>query len=938
MQPAVKQSGLDIWSMAIRTSMANDPGRQILEDDIQISGFLFLEEYLEGILAGPKREALIELVKTPGRRKEVPRKTRVASPTKLKQSAKENSPLRIQKPLEKSRSNVLSPLRTQHTNGWDADDNPFKPVPVLDEGPKSRKATNSNHIQVTTPSSGEGPTTAKLVPPPTDAHELSMIVEGDENDARLTSTASAQAARSGIFSTQMSHPNVPTVNEVQEVKISTPDDIIMNDADLPPPIHPTHAGGEPVAEFIPPAPVMLPSLPAPSPLKPSARLSSVEIPVVQQLPSRTSWLVRARDARISEDTARLNLGILAVPLANSLKRKSDDSDAPLDTPAKQPPLKVRRDSEVEKPAAAGTKTPKQNGPPVLHTQTYSEQSRTQPTAKAHHPASTDKVGADQENTLDQLKKTVEGFSARAGTGLGKSFGSAAVNAAVQAKAAAEARLAQRFVVESTQQQDSTPEPTVTLAAHSALEVVQPPVDEFVPPLPVLVPSTLPLPPDPVVFKIHERPSAASPPHSTPKPSEVFTQTTVFSSQSTSIFSNEESSIFDKLPVQSSQDTVLSSQTSTQPYDNFLSQNQPLTQSSEVEPKASKDSHLLFASHEKEVVSAHMDEDTVKPPKPKAVTEIEAPSNIASQGLLSQATTLVAKAFGAKKPKPEVKSIHLAAQAAKKQQEEAEKKAIRMKDMEARRQQAAQRKEAEKPRALEPERSQKDLDEKKPKVFKKPTALSDDEHTQPRNPISEDKKTETRIPPKEFKSQSRLVKPVQTSHSTLLSSSTAKKLPPPMDSKAAPKPSELGYPAESSNATSSSKPLLTKAKVLQIQKTNVEGAAHSQVQVQVEETTVESESIELPDIKSEYSDSEDEDRPRTFDPPDWAQSPELRKALDAQSRLNPDTVFGAIMPLRMEDMFRSRQSRFRSRTSSANWGAGVTAEEERNYAMRMGYNT
>lgn len=102
--------------------------------------------------------------------------------------------------------------------------------------------------------------------------------------------------------------------------------------------------------------------------------------------------------------------------------------------------------------------------------------------------------------------------------------------------------------------------------------------------------------------------------------------------------------------------------------------------------------------------------------------------------------------------------------------------------------------------------------------------------------------------------------------------------------------------------------------------------------------VPSESIELPEINSEYSDSEDEDRVRTFDPPDWAQSPELRQALQMQSTVNPDDIFGEIRPLRMEEMFRTRQSRFRARTSSANWSGSdrLTIEEIRDYERRMGF--
>lgn len=115
-------------------------------------------------------------------------------------------------------------------------------------------------------------------------------------------------------------------------------------------------------------------------------------------------------------------------------------------------------------------------------------------------------------------------------------------------------------------------------------------------------------------------------------------------------------------------------------------------------------------------------------------------------------------------------------------------------------------------------------------------------------------------------------------------------------------------------------------------------AQLQAAKQAAEPTVQSESIELPDINSEYSDSEDEDRPRTFDPPDWAQSPELRQALQVQSTINPDDIFGAIRPLRMEELFKTTTSRFRARTSSANWTGSdrLTAEEEREYARRMGF--
>ena len=119
------------------------------------------------------------------------------------------------------------------------------------------------------------------------------------------------------------------------------------------------------------------------------------------------------------------------------------------------------------------------------------------------------------------------------------------------------------------------------------------------------------------------------------------------------------------------------------------------------------------------------------------------------------------------------------------------------------------------------------------------------------------------------------------------------------------------------------------------------AARVKVQIDAAKPVVHavpSEDIELPEINSEYSDSEDEDRVRTFNPPDWAQSPELRQALEMQSTMNPDDIFGAVRPLKMEEIFKSRTSRFRARTSSANWTGTdrLTMQEQGEYARRMGF--
>lgn len=49
------EAGVIAWCNSIRFSMAKDPGRQFLHEQIQ-EGFDFLDMYLENFLNGPKHE------------------------------------------------------------------------------------------------------------------------------------------------------------------------------------------------------------------------------------------------------------------------------------------------------------------------------------------------------------------------------------------------------------------------------------------------------------------------------------------------------------------------------------------------------------------------------------------------------------------------------------------------------------------------------------------------------------------------------------------------------------------------------------------------------------------------------------------------------------------------------------------------------------------
>ncbi|KAF8622468.1 hypothetical protein AX15_006987 [Amanita polypyramis BW_CC] len=312
------------------------------------------------------------------------------------------------------------------------------------------------------------------------------------------------------------------------------------------------------------------------------------------------------------------------------------------------------------------------------------------------------------------------------------------------------------------------------------------------------------------------------------------------------------------------------------------------------------------------------------------------------GFFGQATKLIGNMMGSgKKAKPEVqKVLQKAAIAAKKQQEESDKKAARLKEMENRRQLAIQRKvEEEKTRVIEQEKKIKEENERRKRdreehtdkrPLKAPSSRKDDDTAKRRKIEAEKKAEQTNALSSSAAYNSSLNTNGVPAHGTRSTEAKSIKSNTSLTAKAKGK-----VPTK---APTTEEDLRQPSQIVQTQM-----AARAKAQLQAakqaqDPPVVPSESIELPDINSEYSDSEDEDRQRTFDPPDWAQSPELKQALQQQSTINPDDIFGAIRPLKMEEIFKTRTSRFRARTSSANWGGTdrLTVEEEREYARRMGF--
>uniref|UniRef100_A0A060SZG0 ARAD1C07414p n=1 Tax=Blastobotrys adeninivorans TaxID=409370 RepID=A0A060SZG0_BLAAD len=93
-------------------------------------------------------------------------------------------------------------------------------------------------------------------------------------------------------------------------------------------------------------------------------------------------------------------------------------------------------------------------------------------------------------------------------------------------------------------------------------------------------------------------------------------------------------------------------------------------------------------------------------------------------------------------------------------------------------------------------------------------------------------------------------------------------------------------------------------------------------------------IVLPEIMSE---SEDDDEGNVLE--EWANSPELQSLLKRQQSIDPDSIFGPIAPLKIEEVFKnsSRVSRFRPRSSSAVWSKDKLSQQEiEQYANQMGY--
>lgn len=107
-------------------------------------------------------------------------------------------------------------------------------------------------------------------------------------------------------------------------------------------------------------------------------------------------------------------------------------------------------------------------------------------------------------------------------------------------------------------------------------------------------------------------------------------------------------------------------------------------------------------------------------------------------------------------------------------------------------------------------------------------------------------------------------------------------------------------------------------------------------------TILGDNIELPEIMTDSEDEDDDEGGGGFRVPSWAATPALKVQLEDQQLIDPETVFGPIGEMNMEEMFRNgknteRLKQFRNRGSSALWVENrdqiTSAEKRRDRELR-----
>ncbi|BGP07844.1 hypothetical protein JCM10049v2_003687 [Rhodotorula toruloides] len=329
------------------------------------------------------------------------------------------------------------------------------------------------------------------------------------------------------------------------------------------------------------------------------------------------------------------------------------------------------------------------------------------------------------------------------------------------------------------------------------------------------------------------------------------------------------------------------------------------------------------------------------------------------------STSAAPASAIKKAKPDVKAVQRTTAAAKKEKEERDRKAAAASDKRSMLQKKQEEERKVKAEGFEKKRKEREEQASKAKANPirgvKPKA-GDDESSKKRKIEPEAK---SRLDPKKAHQPGRAITPSASSQQLSSSTRTGAMGPPAAAlNKSAGLSSMLNKsdgPSAALNKSAGASAMIGHS--FMSNKINLTGSASASAarpanptkpfgssaqngarsQQPTPQAKPEPEPfIELPDVDSEYSDSEDEDAQEAKKAalPRWAQSPNLARALELQQTINPDEIFGPIPKLSIRDMFRNAESaaRLRVRTSSAQWEGtdALTQADIERYQRAMGF--
>lgn len=234
----------------------------------------------------------------------------------------------------------------------------------------------------------------------------------------------------------------------------------------------------------------LPSIGAPSPLRKSLRApreiqKTTTYPSMSSKPTntRSSWLVKAREAKAMEASTRHAVATASVLPSHSsagMKRKSGEMLGI--EPTEGEVGRTQKLTRVAETSHLLSILTDQNKPSL---NSPHELTRTDLTSLNNMHADPDtrmmthEDAASEEGMIDRLKKTVAGFNQRTGKSMGMSLGGAAADA-LAARQAAEAKIAERHAAESggapTAAMPADASPNTDKAAATPLASQQQPLD------------------------------------------------------------------------------------------------------------------------------------------------------------------------------------------------------------------------------------------------------------------------------------------------------------------------------------------------------------------------------------------------------------------------------------------------------------------------------